>query len=171
MIRSHLVSRRVTLKVSAGVAALLLAASSPAFAQQSPPDSDKAKQIMALVEKAAALIDSKGKSVFPEFRRVGSEWLSGDIYLFASEVKGAKVTSVFNGAIPQQEGTDVSGLKDSNGKLIVAEMLKVTQSKGAGWVDYMFPKPGQSQSSQKWSYVKAVTIDGTPGLVGAGFYP
>jgi cytochrome c len=49
--------------------------------------------------------------------------------------------------------------------------VKMVQSKGAGWVNYMFPKPGQTESSQKWSYVKAVNIDGTPGLVGAGFYP
>jgi cytochrome c len=47
----------------------------------------------------------------------------------------------------------------------------VVQSKGSGWVDYMFPKPGQTKPSQKWSYVKAVNIDGTPGFVGAGFYP
>jgi hypothetical protein len=63
-----------------------------------------------------------------------------------------------------------SGRKDSNGKLFVAEFVKVVQSKGSGWVDYMFPKPGQSQPSQKWSYVKAVNTDGTPALVGAGFY-
>jgi hypothetical protein len=35
----------------------------------------------------------------------------------------------------------------------------------------MFPKPGQTQPSQKWSYVKVVNIDGAPGLIGAGFYP
>jgi len=43
--------------------------------------------------------------------------------------------------------------------------------KGSGWVDYMFPKPGQTQPSQKWSYVKGVKIDGGLGLIGAGFYP
>jgi cytochrome c len=59
----------------------------------------------------------------------------------------------------------------SNGKLIDVELMKTAQSKGSGWIDYMFPKPGQSQPSQKWSYVKAVKIDGTPGYVGAGFYP
>ena len=37
--------------------------------------------------------------------------------------------------------------------------------------DYMFPKPGQSQPLQKWTYVKAVNVDGTPAFVGAGFYP
>ena len=55
--------------------------------------------------------------------------------------------------------------------LFWAEFLKVIQSKGSGWVDYMFPKPGQSQPSQKWSYIKAINIDGTRGFVGAGFYP
>ncbi len=28
----------------------------------------------------------------------------------------------------------------------------------------MFPKPGQTVPSQKWTFVMKVTIDGTPGL-------
>ena len=44
-------------------------------------------------------------------------------------------------------------------------------SKGAGWVDYLFPKPGETTPSHKWTYVKRVTIDGAPALLGAGFYP
>ncbi len=32
-------------------------------------------------------------------------------------------------------------------------------------------KPGQTEPSQKWTYVKRVTMDGVPGLVGSGFYP
>ena len=64
-----------------------LAAAIPALSQQSPPDSAKAKQIAALVDKAAALVESKGKSAFPEFRKDGSEWRSGDTYLFVSDMK------------------------------------------------------------------------------------
>jgi cytochrome c len=144
----------------------------PSFAQQKdtagPPESEQAKQIVALVEKASTLIDSKGKSIFPEFRKSGSEWRIGDTYLFVDDLKGMVL---FNGGFPEREGSDSSSLKDSNGKLFQVEFVKVVQSKGSGWVDYMFPKPGQSQPSQKWSYVKAVNIDGTAGLVGAGFYP
>ena len=165
MTRSPSVSRRTTLKAGAGVALSLFAGSS-AFAQ-SPPDSPKAKQIEELVDKAAAQIDSKGKSVFPEFRETG-QWRSGDTYLFVGDMKGM---SLLNAAFPKLEGTDTQNLKDSNGKLIVVEFEKVVQSKGSGWVDYMWPKPGQSQPSQKWSYAKAVKIDGEPGYVGAGFYP
>ncbi|WP_142818977.1 hypothetical protein [Rhodoferax sediminis] len=39
----------------------------PANAQQSPPASDRTMQVEALVNKAAALIDSKGKAAFSEF--------------------------------------------------------------------------------------------------------
>ena len=144
-----------------------LAAAIPALSQQSPPDSAKAKQIAALVDKAAALVESKGKSAFPEFRKDGSEWRSGDTYLFVSDMKGI---SLFNGGFPKFEGTDTSGIKDSNGKLIVIESIKMAQSNGSGWVEYMFPKPGQTEPSHKWSYVRAVKVEGTPAYIGAGFY-
>ena len=63
------------------VLAGVLGAIAPGSAQQSPPDSERAKQIVALVNKAAQLIESNGKTV---------------------------------------------------------------QSKGSGWVDYMWPKPGRN---------------------------
>ena len=68
------------------VLAGLFGAASPAFSQQSPPTSEKAKQIVALVDKAAALIESQGKAAFTEFRKSGSEWMSGDTYLFAYDM-------------------------------------------------------------------------------------
>jgi len=153
------------------LAGLAISLALPTGAQQNDttasPKSEQAKQIVALVEKAAALIDSKGKSIFPEFRKTDSEWRTGDTYLFVNDLKGMVL---LNPAFPELEGKDLSGRKDSNGKLFFLEFLKVVQSKGSGWVDYMFPKPGQSQPSQKWSYVKAVNVDGTPAFVGAGFY-
>ena len=140
----------------------------PAISQQAPPESEKARQIVALFDRAAALLDSKGKSILPEFRKPDSEWRSGDFYLFITDLKGLEL---FNAAFPKFEGTDVSGLKDANGKLLQIEFVKTVQSKGSGWVDYMWPKPGQSQPSHKWGYVKAVTVDGDQAFVGAGFYP
>ena len=135
--------------------------------QQSPPTSEQAKRIEAMVNKAAALVETKGKAAFSEFRTRDSEWWFGDTYLFAYD-KDQNV--LFNAAFPTREGTNAHGMKDTNGKLFVDEFIKVAQSKGSGWVEYMFPKPGQTQPSQKWGYVKAVNIDGTPGLICAGFY-
>ncbi|MDR3453903.1 MAG: cache domain-containing protein [Rhodoferax sp.] len=139
----------------------------PANAQQSPPTSDKAMQVETLVNKAAALIDSKGKAAFSEFRVKDSKWFHGDTYLFVYDLKS---NVLLNPAFPAREGTKVTGQKDANGKLFHDAMIQMAQTKGSGWVDYMFPKPGQTQPSQKWAYVKAVSIDGVPGLVASGFY-
>lgn len=141
----------------------------PVNAQQSPPPSDKAKQVVALVDKAAALVNSKGtEAAFTEFRKTGSEWFIGDLYLFAYD---NDLNALLVAAFPKNEGSNHTGRKDSNGKVFHTEFVKVVQSNGSGWVDYMFPKPGQTEPSQKWAYVKAVNIDGVPGFVGAGFYP
>ena len=139
-----------------------------AVAQEPPPTSEKAKQIEALVNKAAALIESKGKAIFPEFRKKDTEWFRGDTYLFVYDLKS---NVLFNAAFPAREGTNTTGQKDANGKLFHHEFIQVAESKGSGWVDYMFPKPGQTQPSKKWAYVKAVKVDGVPSLVASGFYP
>jgi len=148
--------------------ALLLAAASPAFSQNAPPPSEKAKQTEEMVNKAAALVDKKGKAAFAEFRKKDSEWFHGTTYLFAYDLKG---NVLLNPAFPKREGTNVTGQKDAKGKLLHDAMITVAKTTGSGWVDYMFPKPGQTEPSQKWAYVKKVTVDGTPGLVASGFYP
>jgi hypothetical protein len=57
------------------------------------------------------------------------------------------------------------------GKLFHHDFITTAETQGSGWVDYMFPKPGQTEPSQKWAYLKKVTVDGVPGLVASGFYP
>jgi len=65
----------------------LFGAASPAFSQSFPPLSDKARQVEALVNKAATLIDGKGKAAFADFRMKDSEWFHGDTYLFVYDLK------------------------------------------------------------------------------------
>jgi len=149
-------------------ALVTMAMAIPVSSQQSPPTSEQAKRIEALVNKAAALVEAQGKAAFSEFRKRDSEWWFGNTYLF---IYDKDMNVLLNPAFPEREGTNVRGGKDVNGKPFQDEFMKVIQTKGSGWVDYMFPKPGQSQLSQKWSYVKGVKIDGGLGLIGAGFYP
>jgi cytochrome c len=145
----------------------LILAINSASSQQTPPNSGKAKQIEALVNKAAAMVDTTGKAALSEFRERGSEWWSDDVYVFAYSPDG---TVLLNPATPAREGHAYHGEKDKKGKAFHDELLKTAQTKGSGWVDYWLPKPGQSEPSQKWSYVKAVRAEGVA-LVGAGFYP
>src|SRR6516164_4296363 len=132
---------------------VLFASASPAFSQQAPPSSEKAKQTETLVNKAASHIDRKGRTDCGEFRKKDREGIHGETYLFVYDLKA---NVLLNPAFPQREGTNVSGQKDAKGKLFHNEIIKTAETKGSGWVDYMFPKPGQTEPSQKYTYVKKV---------------
>jgi signal transduction histidine kinase len=146
----------------------LLAIVTPAIADDTPRETEQSKKVEALVINAAALVDKEGNAAFAELRKKDSEWFHGDTYVFAYDLKGSVL---LNPAFPQREGTNISGQKDAKGKPFQDEILQVAASKGSGWVSYMFPKPGQTQPSQKWTSVKRVTLDGVPGLVASGLYP
>ena len=132
-----------------------VAIASPVFSQQGPPPSERAKQVEALVTKAAALIDNKGKAAFADFRKKDSEWFHGDMYLFVYDMNA---NVLLNPAFPKREGTNVSGQKDAKGKLFHNEIIKTAETKGSGWVDYMFPKPAQTEPSQKWTFKPNMTL-------------
>lgn len=149
-------------------AAAVLAITTPAAPQDAPVPSERTRAIEALVERAAALVEQRGRAAFTEFATPDSEWWFGETYLFAYD---ENLNVLLNPAFPARVGTNPSGETDATGKAFHDEFLRVVRAHGAGWVGYMFPKPGQTRPSQKWSYVRAVTVDGMPGIIGAGFYP
>lgn len=149
-------------------ALVAIATVNPADTQRAPPNSAQAQRVAAMVNKAAVLVDKEGKAAFAEFRKPHSEWRFGHTYLFAYDTK---LNVLLNAAFPKKEGQNMAGKTDVNGKPMHDDMLKIVQTKGSGWIDYMFPKPGETKPSQKWSYVTRVTVDGAPGVLGAGFYP
>jgi signal transduction histidine kinase len=154
-----------SLVVCTALACLVMADS--ARAEEGPPQSAQAKRIEDLVNRAAALVDARGRAAFAEFRKRDSQWWHDTTYLFAYD---DHLNVLLNPAFPNREGTNPRGEKDANGKMFHDEFLRVVQTKGAGWVDYMFPKPGQQQPSHKWSYVKGFKAGGMTGLIGAGFF-
>ena len=140
--------------------------SAPAFSAGAPA-SKEAKQIVALVDKAAALIASKGKSAFPEFKKKGTEWLTGERYIFIIDMKGK---TLMHPVDPELENKNTMDLKDANGKAFIREFID-TANKGSGWVDYMWPKPGEEKPAKKSAYVRSTKMpDGETVLVGAGVY-
>jgi cytochrome c len=82
---------------------------SSAYSQEAPPPSDQAKRIQDLVNKAAALVDQRGKAAFAEFRKPDSEWWSGNTYLFAYD---DHLNVLLNPAFPKREGTNPHGEKE-----------------------------------------------------------
>ncbi|AEJ60387.1 methyl-accepting chemotaxis sensory transducer with Cache sensor [Spirochaeta thermophila DSM 6578] len=69
---------------------------------------------------------------------------------------------------PELDGTDLSDYEDPNGKKLFVEMVKVCKEAGAGFVDYMWPKPGFDKPVPKISYVKL--FKPWNWIIGSGIY-
>jgi cytochrome c len=139
----------------------------PGFSAE-PSQSEEAKQIVALVNSAAALIESKGKDAFAEFKKKDSKWYSGKTYVFVDYING---TVLVNPPSPEIEGKNLIDMKDAKGKPLLREFIKTANTKGSGWVDYWWPKPGESKPSKKMSYIKKAKMpNGEMVIVGAGIY-
>ncbi len=69
---------------------------------------------------------------------------------------------------PELDGKDLSANADPSGKRLFVEMAAVCRRDGAGYVDYLWPKPGHDAPQPKISYVKLVPEWGW--VVGSGIY-
>ncbi|KAB2919572.1 MAG: methyl-accepting chemotaxis protein [Dechloromonas sp.] len=69
---------------------------------------------------------------------------------------------------PDLEGKKLDQLKDKNGKFLFQEFNNVVKSKGAGFVDYLWPKPGNEEGVPKISYVMGFQPWGW--VIGSGIY-
>ncbi|OAN52910.1 chemotaxis protein [Paramagnetospirillum marisnigri] len=69
---------------------------------------------------------------------------------------------------PDMTGKDLMGMTDPSGKPFFAEMIDVVKKDKAGFVSYLWPKPGLDQPVPKISYVKG--LDDWGWLVGSGIY-
>jgi hypothetical protein len=75
-----------------------------------------------------------------------------------------------NDVFPEVEGKNILVYKDPNGKFLTREVIDTAINKGSGWVDYMWPKPGETASSKKHTYVKKAVYADKTFAVGAGAY-
>lgn len=66
------------------------------------------------------------------------------------------------------EGTNRMETKDANGYQMVKEIIRMGQEPDGGYVDYVFPKEGETESSPKRSYSKA--FEPFQWVIGTGNY-
>jgi len=77
-------------------------------------------------------------------------------------------TMVMHPIKPALDGQDLRTFKDGNGKAFFIEMAQKVKSKGEGFVDYVWPLPGEESPTDKISYVKEFKPWGW--TVGSGIY-
>ncbi|MHA6492979.1 methyl-accepting chemotaxis protein [Pseudomonas borbori] len=77
-------------------------------------------------------------------------------------------TMIMHPTNPKLDGQNLSGFKDPDGKALFNDMVQIAKAKGAGQVDYRWPKPGSSEPVPKISYVELFQPWGW--IVGSGVY-
>jgi signal transduction histidine kinase len=153
------------------------------FAEKSPEDLAKETEdacaasaktkptiemIVDKVNKACDLLAKEGKAAYPKFKGKDSEFIFAGTYIWIHDMGGVMRMHPIKFKL---DGNSVTGLKDTKGKFLFVEFNKVAKEKGSGWVDYMWPKPGEKDPSRKVSYVKLVkTPDGDELVAGCGVY-
>jgi signal transduction histidine kinase len=123
--------------------------------------------VVDAVKNAVGVIESQGKAAFATFHDPTGPFLVKDAYIFVIDMNGVELV---NPAFPNLEGRILLGVRDPRGKHLIREMIEVAESDGSGWVDYMWPKPGESVPTQKSAYVSAATLEAKPVVVGCGVY-
>ncbi len=86
-------------------------------------------------------------------------------YFWINDLKPVMIMHPFK---PELDGKDLTDFKDPNGKHLFVEFVKVCRDKGAGFVDYLWPKPGFDKPVPKVSYVKLFQPWGW--IIGSGIY-
>ena len=71
-----------------------------------------------------------------------------DDYYFGFETSGVYF---LHGGNPAMEGQQKIDMKDTNGKLLIKELIAAAQA-GGGFVDYWFPRAGQQKAEPKLGY-------------------
>ncbi|MDD4179845.1 MAG: cache domain-containing protein [Candidatus Margulisbacteria bacterium] len=124
--------------------------------------------VVEIVDEAAQLLEKEGQKAFATLGDQASKFYFKDTYVFILRLDDG--VELLNPAYRQLEGKNVLDMKDQQGTYLVREMIKVAQTKGAGWVDYLWPKPGYKGIFKKSTYVRKAKMDGVDVLVGCGVY-
>ncbi len=118
-----------------------------ALAQAKPSDAE------AWVKKGVEFYKAQGKDkALAEFNNPKGQFVKDDLYIYVLDLNGKML------AHPKAElvGKDFMTVKDADGKLFAADMVKMAKEKGNGWVDYKWENPKTKKVDSKTVYFERV---------------
>ena len=117
-----------------------------------------------MADRTAMVLDRIGpEKAIPVFMDPAGAFFDRDLYVFVLDLEGNLWA---NGAFPQVIGSNAISAQDSRGRLYVADMIRVAQRDGHGWVSYEWLNPCTGDMTPKVSFVRRVG----PLIVGVGAY-
>ncbi|WP_340117131.1 cache domain-containing protein [Pelagibius sp. 7325] len=136
----------------------------------------KRAELRQLVESAVAIAGDyhkraeAGEMTMEEAQRatlsaIGAMRYNGSEYFWVNDMGPVMVMHPIK---PELNGKDLSGFKDPSGFHLFNAFVKTVQAQQAGFVGYLWPKPGQEQPVPKESFVQGFAPWGW--VIGTGVY-
>jgi cytochrome c len=125
------------------------------------------EEVISQCEAAGKLIETEG--IDAAIAAIGNKegpFVWKDTYVFLMDLDGKMLAHPFKPELTQQD--DLLQVADTDGKPLFMEFVKLANTSGKGWVDYMWPKPDEEKPVGKTSYI--YRVPGTQYFVGAGIY-
>jgi methyl-accepting chemotaxis protein len=137
---------------------------------------DRKAQVRSLVEAGHSIITryeklaDEGKMDKAQAQKFAMDTLRGMRYenIEYFWINDMQPRMIMHPIKPQLDGQDLSKIKDKNDTPLFIEFVKTVKANGAGFVNYLWPKPGQDEPVEKISYVKGT--DSWGWIVGTGLY-
>jgi methyl-accepting chemotaxis protein len=170
------ISRRLWIVVIVALIGVVMQASVSMFSERKIMTDERQSGVRQNVETAHALIThfhdqvTKGKMTEALGKQSALDAIralryNGSEYFWINDMQPRMVMHPIK---PELDGTDLTDNKDPTGKHLFVEFVNTVNAHGAGFVPYMWPKPGSESPVPKISYVKGFTPWGW--VVGSGVY-
>jgi signal transduction histidine kinase len=132
--------------------------------EQSTPE-----EVIAKVKEAAEYLHEAGQGGLQGFQSKDSEYVWKDTYVVVNDCD--QKTLAAYPIRPELAGSpfaDAPSFGGMTGEQVGTMLCQAGQQPQGGWVEYLFPKPGEKEPSRKLSYARAV--EGTPYVAIGGIY-
>jgi cytochrome c len=124
------------------------------------------EECVAKTKQGAKLIEEVGlKTALEKMNDMKGPFMWKDSYVYCFEDETGKILAHKNQNLIGFEAKD---LRDVNGKPYFQEMFHVANTKGEGFVTYMYPRIHGGSPESKISYI--LKVPGTNVILGAGFF-
>lgn len=127
-------------------------------------------ECMAKTREAAEIIQKEGlETAIAQIRDKNGRFVWKDSYVFLMDMEGRMLAHPMNPALAEKKSLlAVTDKNIENPKQIFVEFVAMAKTSGEGWVDYVWPKPGEKIASVKETHI--YRVPGGNMFVGAGIY-
>lgn len=175
-LHSMSIAKRLALITASAVLGILLLTALFLHSERELILEERKNSVRATVESTYGILTfyhqlaTKGVMTENEAKRNAMEAIrplrySGNEYFWINDMHPRMVMHPIK---PELEGKDLAENKDPTGKRLFVEFVNMVKSNDAGYVFYLWPKPGSDKPVQKVSYVKGFAPWGW--IIGSGVY-